>query len=149
MQLSDCPVAQMPARGREMLERLGLVHDAQKQGHFECYSPAWMGPALRLPPRPTVANGATKSTSSVRRLIAITHGAATFIILLGGFGALARLGVMHGNLPGWVLVKLACWAVLAVLVAIPYRKPALARTIFWLLPVLGGIAVVMAIYKPF
>jgi len=97
----------------------------------------------------TVANGATKSTSSVRRLIAITHGAATFIILLGGFGALARLGVMHGNLPGWVLVKLACWAVLAVLVAIPYRKPALARTIFWLLPVLGGIAVVMAIYKPF
>ena len=97
----------------------------------------------------TVANGATKSTSSVRRLIAITHGAATFIILLGGFGALARLGVMHGNLPGWVLVKLACWVVLAVLVAIPYRKPALARTIFWFLPVLGGIAVVMAIYKPF
>lgn len=97
----------------------------------------------------TVANGATKSTSSVRRLIAITHGVATFIILLGGFGALARLGVMHGNLPGWVLVKLACWVVLAVLVAIPYRKPALARAIFWLLPVLGGVAVVMAIYKPF
>ena len=97
----------------------------------------------------TVANGATKSTSSVRRLIAITHGAATFIILLGGFGALARLGIMHGNLPGWVLVKLACWAVLAVLVVIPYRKPSLARPIFWFLPVLGGIAVVMAIYKPF
>lgn len=97
----------------------------------------------------TVANGATKSTSAVRRLVSATHGAALFIILLGGFGALARLGVMHGNLPGWVLVKLACWVVLAVLVAIPYRKPALARTIFWFLPVLGGIAVVMAIYKPF
>ncbi len=97
----------------------------------------------------TVANGATKATSSVRRLIGITHGVATFVILLGGFGALARLGVMHGNLPGWVLVKLACWAVLAVLVAIPYRRPELARPIFWFLPVLGGIAVVMAIYKPF
>jgi hypothetical protein len=97
----------------------------------------------------TVANGATKSTSSVRRLVAATHGAAMFVILLGGFGALARLGVMHGNLPGWVLVKLACWVVLAVLVAIPYRKPELARTIFWFLPVVGGIAVVMAIYKPF
>lgn len=97
----------------------------------------------------TVANGATRSTSSVRRLIGITHGVAVFIILLGGFGALARLGVMHGNLPGWVLVKLACWAVLAVLVAIPYRRPALARTVFWLLPVIGLVAVVMAIYKPF
>ena len=44
----------------------------------------------------TVANGATKSTSQVRRLIGATHGIGTFIILLGGFGALARLGVMHG-----------------------------------------------------
>ena len=97
----------------------------------------------------TVANGATKATSSVRRLIAITHGVAAFIILLGGFGTLARLGVMHGNLPGWILVKLACWLVLAALVAIPYRKPHLARAVFWFLPVLGGIAVVKAIYKPF
>ena len=97
----------------------------------------------------TVANGATKQTSSVRRLIAITHGTAMFLILLGGFGALARLGMAHGDLPGWVLVKLACWIVLGVLVAIPYRKPGLARTIFWFLPALGGIAVVMAIYKPF
>ena len=97
----------------------------------------------------TVANGATRTTSSVRRLVAIAHGVAMFVILLGGFGALARLGVMHGNLPGWVLIKLACWVVLAVLVAIPYRWPALARAVFWSLPVLGGIAIVMAIYKPF
>ncbi len=97
----------------------------------------------------TVANGATKATSSVRRLIAITHGAAMFVILLGGFGALARLGVMHGNLPGWVLVKLGCWVVLAALVAIPYRRPDLARTVFWFLPVLGVAASIMAIYKPF
>ena len=97
----------------------------------------------------TVANGATKKISSVGRLIGAAHGAAMFIILLGGFGALARIGVMHGTLPGWVLVKLACWVLLAVLVAVPYRKPAWARPIFWSLPVLGGIAVVMAIYKPF
>jgi hypothetical protein len=97
----------------------------------------------------TVANGATKSTSSVRRLIAIAHGVATFIILVGGFGALARLGVSHGSLPGWILVKLACWVVLALLVALPYRRPELARAVFWFLPVLGGIAIVMAVYKPF
>lgn len=96
----------------------------------------------------TVANGATKSTSSVRRLIAITHGVATFVILLAGFGALARLQA-HGILQGWVLVKLACWVGLAALVAIPYRRPALARAVFWSLPVLGGIAIVMAVYKPF
>ena len=96
----------------------------------------------------TVANGATRATSSVRKLVAITHGIAMFIILLGGFGALARMGLAHGNLPGWILVKLACWVVLGVLVAIPYRRPLLARPIFWSLPVIGAIAVIMAIYKP-
>lgn len=59
------------------------------------------------------------------------------------------MGLAHGNLPGWILVKLACWVVLGVLVAIPYRRPALARPIFWSLPVIGAIAVIMAIYKPF
>ena len=39
----------------------------------------------------TVANGAAKSTSSVRRLITISHGVSTTVILLCGFGALARL----------------------------------------------------------
>lgn len=97
----------------------------------------------------TVANGATKATSTVRKLVAVTHGIAMFIILLGGFGTLARMGLAHGNLPGWILVKLACWVVLGVLVAIPYRRPALARPIFWSLPVIGAIAVIMAIYKPF
>jgi len=97
----------------------------------------------------TVANGAAKSTSSVRRLITISHGVSTTVILLCGFGALARLDVMHGNIPAWVLVKLACWLVLGLLMAIPYRWPALARAVFWFLPVLGGTAAVMAIYKPF
>ncbi len=97
----------------------------------------------------TVANGATKATSSVRRLIAIAHGVGTLVILLAGFGALARLDLKDGGLPGWVVIKLACWVVLALLMTVPYRWPAHARTVFWLLPVLGGIAASMAIYKPF
>ncbi|MCU0621220.1 MAG: hypothetical protein MUC69_06945 [Gemmatimonadales bacterium] len=96
----------------------------------------------------TVANGATKQSSGVRRLIAITHGVATFLILLGGFGALARLGIV-GGLPGWIYVKLVVWLLVAVLVVVPYRRPDLARTLFWVLPVLGTVAVSMALWKPF
>jgi len=33
-------------------------------------------------------------------------------------------------------------------VLIPYRKPALARPFFVLLPLLAGVAVYMAVYKP-
>jgi len=96
----------------------------------------------------TVANGATKQSSGVRRLIAITHGVAVFLILLGGFGALARLGIA-GGLPGWIYVKLVVWLLVAALVVLPYRRPDLARTLFWVLPVLGTVAVAMALWKPF
>jgi hypothetical protein len=95
----------------------------------------------------TVANGASKSTSSVRRLIAATHGVGTFIILLGGFGALARLGITAG-LPLWIWIKVACWAIIAALVVVPYRRPELARPIFWFLPIVGTVAVWAAIHKP-
>ena len=97
----------------------------------------------------TVANGATKETTAVRKPIAIAHGLGMFLILLGGFGALARLGVMHGGgLPGWVIVKLVIWLAVGAFISLPYRRPALARPVFWSLPVLGAVAVAMALWKP-
>lgn len=96
------------------------------------------------------ANGATKQTNPARRLISAWHGAGLLIALVGGFGLLARLGVMHGAaFPGWVWAKLAIWIVVGALVAVPYRRPDLARLVFIALPVLGGLAAWLAIYKPF
>jgi hypothetical protein len=98
----------------------------------------------------TVANGATKQTSKVRKLIGISHGVAMFVVLLGGFGLLARLKIVHGAaFPGWVWGKLIIWVLVSALLAVPYRKPELARPLFFLLPVLGGVAAWLAIYKPF
>lgn len=97
----------------------------------------------------TVANGATKQNSKVRKLIGMTHGIALFVVLLGGFGLLARLGITHGGFPGWVWGKLTIWVLLGIMLAVPYRKPELARPLFFLMPVLGAIAAWLAIYKPF
>jgi uncharacterized membrane protein SirB2 len=95
-------------------------------------------------------NGGTRDSNRARRLTAGLHGLGAFLVLLGGFGMLARIGFQHGSaFPGWLLVKIAIWLVLAVAVVLPYRRPALARPLLLLLPVLGGLAAVMAIYKPF
>jgi hypothetical protein len=84
-----------------------------------------------------------------RRLLAVLHGTGAFLILLGGFGMLARLGVMHGaRFPGWVWVKLVVWVLLMVALIAPYRRPSLARPLLLALPILGGLAAYMAIYKP-
>ena len=85
-----------------------------------------------------------------RRLLAILHGVGVLLILVGGFGMLARLGVMHGGgFPGWIWVKLAVWAVVAGALFLPRRNPRLARPLLLSLPVLAGLAAYMAIYKPF
>lgn len=86
---------------------------------------------------------------SARRLLAAMHGVGVLLILVGGFGMLARIGAMHGaGFPGWVWVKLVVWGVLAAAIAIPPRRPGLARPLLLALPILGGIAAYMAIYKP-
>ena len=87
--------------------------------------------------------------TTTRRLLAILHGVGAFLLLLGGFGMLARLGVMGGSFPGWIWVKLVIWGILALALIIPRRRPMLSRPLLYALPVLGGLAAYMAIYKPF
>ncbi|MCA2982168.1 hypothetical protein [Gemmatimonas sp.] len=96
------------------------------------------------------ANGGTKAESKTRGLMSSMHGIGALLILVGGFGMLARIGFQHGsNFPGWLWVKIIVWLVLSAIVLLPYRKPALARPFIFLLPLLAGVAVYMALYKPF
>lgn len=85
-----------------------------------------------------------------RRLAMILHGIGLFVVLLGGFGLLARIGVMHGmSWPGWVWAKLGIWVLLGAAVAIPARKPDWGGALLLLLPAFGGLAAWLAIFKPF
>ncbi len=84
-----------------------------------------------------------------RRLATITHGLGAFLILLGGFGMLARIGFKHGGMfPGWLLGKIAIWLVLSLVVLLPYRKPSWGKPVFVLAPVMAAMAVYLALYKP-
>jgi len=97
-----------------------------------------------------VINGLTKATNSARKLGAAVHGIALFLLLVGGFGMLARLGMVQGHaFPGWLWGKIVVWALLGVATVIPYRKPHLAKPLFIVTPLLAAVAAWLAIYKPF
>jgi hypothetical protein len=96
------------------------------------------------------ANGGAKKTSETRGIVATMHGLGSLLILIGGFGMLARMGFQHGaNFPGWLWVKIIIWLILSAITLMPYRKPVLARPFLIVLPLLAGVAVYMALYKPF
>jgi uncharacterized membrane protein SirB2 len=96
------------------------------------------------------ANGGSKAGSTTRPLVGTIHGLGSLLILVGGFGMLARMGFQHtGGFPGWLIGKMVIWLVLSAIALMPYRRPELARPFVVLLPLLAGAAAYLALYKPF
>ena len=67
------------------------------------------------------------------------------LLLVGGFGMLAKLGV--SGIPGWVHPKILIWVLLGLAVAVPYRKPELARPLWFAAPILALIAAYLGLNK--
>lgn len=87
-------------------------------------------------------------TGSVKKMAFITHGVGLLLMLVGGFGLLARLGFM-GNIPAWALTKLGIWILLGGAIALAKRKGQLGWPLMVLFVGLGTTAAWLAIIKPF
>jgi hypothetical protein len=83
-----------------------------------------------------------------RKPVAMTHGIGLLLVLLGGFGMLARLG-FHWPWPGWVFAKLVIWVIFGTLSALVARSTTLAQPLWWITIILAGLAAYLALYKPF
>lgn len=94
--------------------------------------------------------GGDPGTDPWRRRFAAWHGVALFVVLLGGFGMLARLDVTTGlTLPGWIWAKLALWAVLGALMAVARRSATWSARALVAVPLLAAAAGLIALTKPF
>lgn len=85
----------------------------------------------------------------VRKLTGMVHGVALLVILVAGFGALAMLPTVEEGVPGWVWAKVVIWLLLGAVLPLIRKAPRAAPILWWLLPLLGGTAAWLAIYKPF
>ncbi|RMH68929.1 MAG: hypothetical protein D6685_01670 [Bacteroidetes bacterium] len=89
-----------------------------------------------------------EQTASWKKLIAITHGVGLLVLLVAGFGLLARLGVFW-PMPAWALLKIVIWLLVGGLIALINRKPDSGPVWWYLTLVLGLLAAYLALYKPF
>lgn len=96
-----------------------------------------------------VLRGGTRADNPHRRLLGIAHGVAAFLILLGGFGMLARLGIVQGGLPTWINLKLGIWLLLSLALWLVYRGARFARLVLVAIPLFAVLAAAIALYKPF
>ena len=94
------------------------------------------------------ANESDKRANVVRKAVLILHGIGSILVLVAGFGLLAKLGEVSG-FPSWLWPKLIIWLVLSGLVAVPYRSRSLAKVLLFLTPLLVLLAAFFAVQKPF
>ena len=82
-----------------------------------------------------------------RKPFMMLHGIAAVIMLVAGFGLLARLNLMH-ELPPWVYGKVVIWLLLGATPVILKKKPNLAFPVLLFSLACGAVAAFLAIYKP-
>lgn len=93
-------------------------------------------------------NRGRKVDNRWRKPAAVMHGVGLFLILLGGFGMLARLAI-HWPWPGWVIAKATIWIVLGGLTVAMHHLGARGSALWYAAPLIGSLAAYFALFKPF
>ena len=93
-----------------------------------------------------LASQARVQTDAGRKLAGMLHGIALILILVSGFGALARLGFSNpASWPTWVWLKALIWLVFGGIIVLIRRVPRFAPLLWWALPLLGAVAAYLAL----
>lgn len=93
--------------------------------------------------------GGNRKDNPWRIQVGTAHGVALFLILLGGFGMLARLELAQGGLPNWIYIKLVIWLLFGGALTAAYKGKTAALQVLIFTPILGLLAAMTAAFKPF
>jgi hypothetical protein len=85
-------------------------------------------------------------TPEKRRGILMVTGVLSLLLIVAGFGLLAKLEL---GFPGWVIVKLVCALVLAALSGLAFRRPGTAGLLQAVAVIVVGVALYMVYFRPF
>ena len=75
----------------------------------------------------------------VKKLGSITSGIGLTLLLVAGFGLIAKMG--YSTSSPWIIIKLVIWLSLGGCIALINRKPELAKILWWLILALGITAI--------
>lgn len=84
----------------------------------------------------------------LRKLWMISHGVGLLLLIVAGFGLLARLGLAR-QVPDWAYAKMGIWFLLGAILSLIKRKPRNAPVWIALIFVLVILAISFAVTKPF
>lgn len=86
---------------------------------------------------------------SLRARVTIIHGVSLLLLLVSGFGLIARLQIrLSEGVPLWIVLKLVLWLFFGASISILKKKPQHAGPMAGVLLGLGAAITYLCIYKP-
>lgn len=85
---------------------------------------------------------------TVKKFAFITHGVGLLVILVSGFGLLAKLQLM-ADFPKWAFIKLAIWLFMGGVATLIKKKGHMAWTLYTLIMLIFLLAAYVGVTKPF
>ena len=82
-----------------------------------------------------------------QKVVSMTHGIGLVLVVVAGFGMLARLGISW-PWPMWIWGKVVIWVLLGALIAPARRSSGMAHGLWWIVILLAAVAGYLAINKP-
>ena len=90
--------------------------------------------------------GIGENRTNINRIVFALHGAGLLILLVAGFGLVAKMGI---GFPNWVIVKLAIWVAMVVLFVLIKRNILSAKAGVFISLILGAVIAWLCLAKPF
>lgn len=87
---------------------------------------------------------AASECPSCKKLGAILHGIALLLILVSGFGALAKIPGL--GFPWWIIVKIVIWVVMGGMLTVAKRRILPCGAVIGLILALGAVAAFLGVY---
>lgn len=85
--------------------------------------------------------------SRIRKLGSIVSGVGLLLLLVSGFGLLAK--VHQNQFYNWVLVKIVIWVIFGAMTTLINKQPRLSMPLFWVTFLLGVAAAYLGVFQPF
>lgn len=92
------------------------------------------------------ATSAREDATRWRKIAGITHGIGLLLLVVAGFGIIAKLKM---PLEGWIHAKIVIWLLIGGLPFMVRRKPALGLAVWGIIAALGLGAAYLAVVRPF
>jgi uncharacterized membrane protein SirB2 len=93
-----------------------------------------------------IAQGGTKATWQYRRPVAILHGVGMALLLVAGFGLMAKFKYSFETQP-WLILKLVIWGILGGFQTIMWKFGRQNLLMYFLLIILGSLAVYSVVFR--